>query len=77
MRNFKGKYNIKGQKKTTKRLCFAKFLPNFAQIDKIPRCRDVINIPEKTEVGASLIFVGKVNASSYSDSDVNTTNAFN
>ena len=51
-----------------------RFRPCFTQIDKILGCRDVTNLPEKTEVGANSISDDEINASSDSDSEVNKSN---
>ena len=50
------------------------FPPYFTQIDEILGFRDVMNLPEKSGVGANSISDDEINATSDSDSDVNRSN---
>ena len=73
MRNLKDFY--KRAKQSNKKTCARpSFPPYFTQIDEILGCRDVMNLPEKTEAGANSISDDEINASSDSDSDVYKSN---
>ena len=48
--------------------------PYYTQFNKILGCRDVMNSPEQTDVGAKFIFDDEINASSDPDSYVNKSN---
>ena len=63
---------IKEWKKATKRLVLHP--PYFTQFKTIVGCRDVMNLLEKTELGAKFISEDDVNACSDPDSDVNKSN---
>ena len=70
MRNLKDAY--KRAKESNKKTGAAPiFPPYFTQIDKILECRDVMSLPEKTEIGANSISYDEINANSDSDSDNN------
>ena len=70
MRNLKDAY--KRAKESNKKTGAApSFPPYFTQIDKILGCRDVMRLPEKTEVIANSISDDEINANSDSDSDNN------
>ena len=69
------KTHIKEQKENKKKTgASSSFSSYFPQMDVILGCGDVIDFPEKTEVGASSICDDKIDASSDSDSNVNTFN---
>ena len=70
MQNLKDAYKI--AKESNKKTGAApSFPPYFTKIGEILGCRDVMNLPEKTEVGANSISDDEINASSDSDSDIN------
>ena len=70
MRNLKDTY--KRVKESNKKTGAApSFPPYFTQIDEILGYRDVMRLPEKTEVGANSISDDEINANSDSDSDNN------
>ena len=70
IRNLKDAY--KRAKESNKKTGAApSFPPYFTQIDEILGCRDVMCLPEKTEVGANSISDDEINANSDSDSDNN------
>ena len=70
MQNLKDAYK-RAKESNKKTGAASSFPPYFTQIDEILGCRDVANLPEKTEVGANSISDDEINATSDSDSGVN------
>ena len=73
MRNHKDTHK-RAKRKQEKTGASSSFSSYFPQMDVILGCGDVIDFPEKIEVGASSICDDKIDASSDSDSNVNTFN---
>ena len=73
MQNLKDAYK-RAKESNKKTGAASSFPPYFTQIDEILGCRDVVNLPEKTEVGANSISDDEINATSDSDSGVNKSN---
>ena len=73
MRNLKDTYK-RAKESNTKTGAAPSFPPYFTQIDEILGCRDVMSLPENSEVGASCISDDEFNANSDLDSDNNKSN---
>ena len=73
MRNLKDTYK-RAKESNTKTSAAPSFPPYFTQIDEILGCRDVMSLPENSEVGANCISDDEFNANSDLDSDNNKFN---
>ena len=73
MRNLKDVHK-RAKESNKKNSAAPRFPPYFTETDEIGRCRDALNLPEKTEVGTNSIFDDEINVSSDWESDVNKSN---
>ena len=73
MRNLKDVHK-RAKESNKKNSAAPRFPPYFTKNDEIGRCRDALNLPEKTEVGTNSIFDDEINVSSDWESDVNKSN---